>query len=262
MRAQSPSVCPANSSSLRKTVARPCSAPVVLRDAPAAAVYNVSLAYYRQEAFKAARVLFEKTVRANPSFDKAWVSYAMMEKRASLASSQAERFARCRAVLQRGLQLNPCSPRLLQVTAAHHSSLGPCCHCQAELAQPKQADGSQPSPSIPLLSNPTYVGMCLYLSPHPPPHAPCPLQPYSHITHHITYEPSSPALCLQAFGLMELQRGNWLAALMLLERSVRIEPRLQPVLNWALAVGSRQQRRRREPEGAAGSMPDTTPCSS
>ncbi|KAJ9523301.1 hypothetical protein QJQ45_005263 [Haematococcus lacustris] len=111
MRAQSPSVCPANSSSLRKTVARPCSAPVVLRDAPAAAVYN-------------------------------------------------------------------------------------------------------------------------------------------------------------AFGLMELQRGNWLAALMLLERSVRIEPRLQPVLNWALvdaarqAVGSRQQRRRKEPEGAAGSMPDTTPCSS
>ncbi|KAL6758924.1 hypothetical protein V8C86DRAFT_3133866 [Haematococcus lacustris] len=185
MRAQSPSVCPANSSSLRKTVARPCSAPVVLRDAPAAAVYNVSLAYYRQEAFKAARVLFEKTVRANPSFDKAWVSYAMMEKRASLASSQAERFARCRAVLQRGLQLNPCSPRLLQ-----------------------------------------------------------------------------------AFGLMELQRGNWLAALMLLERSVRIEPRLQPVLNWALvdaarqAVGSRHQRRRKEPEGAAGSMPDTTPCSS
>ncbi|GFH13975.1 uncharacterized protein HaLaN_09946 [Haematococcus lacustris] len=42
----------------------------------------------------------------------------------------------------------------------------------------------------------------------------------------------------QAFGLMELQRGNWLAALMLLERSVRIEPRLQPVLNWALVSGA------------------------
>jgi hypothetical protein len=37
---------------------------------------------------------------------------------------------------------------------------------------------------------------------------------------------------MQAFGLMELQRGNWLAALMLLERCVSLDPHLEPVLNW------------------------------
>lgn len=40
---------------------------------------------------------------------------------------------------------------------------------------------------------------------------------------------------VQAFGLLCLQRGPsyWLAALLLLERSVSIDPQLQPVLNWA-----------------------------
>lgn len=37
---------------------------------------------------------------------------------------------------------------------------------------------------------------------------------------------------MQAFGLMELQRGNLLAATMLLERCVRIDPCLEPVLKW------------------------------
>ncbi len=48
---------------------------------------------------------------------------------------------------------------------------------------------------------------------------------------------------------MELQRGNWLAALMLLERSVRMDPRLQPVLNWT-QVGKGGERGERESEGA------------
>lgn len=37
---------------------------------------------------------------------------------------------------------------------------------------------------------------------------------------------------MQAWGLMELQRGNILAAVLLLERSVLFEPRNSPVLRW------------------------------
>jgi hypothetical protein len=37
---------------------------------------------------------------------------------------------------------------------------------------------------------------------------------------------------MQAFGLLELRRNNALAALMMLERCVKIDPKLQPVLNW------------------------------
>ena len=36
----------------------------------------------------------------------------------------------------------------------------------------------------------------------------------------------------QAWGLMELQRGNVLAAVLLLERSVAYDPRCSPVLRW------------------------------
>ena len=38
--------------------------------------------------------------------------------------------------------------------------------------------------------------------------------------------------CLQAWGLMELQKGNIVAAVLLLERSVQFEPRNRPVLKW------------------------------
>ncbi len=37
---------------------------------------------------------------------------------------------------------------------------------------------------------------------------------------------------MQAWGLMELQKGNILAAVLLLERSVQFEPRNSPVLRW------------------------------
>ena len=37
---------------------------------------------------------------------------------------------------------------------------------------------------------------------------------------------------MQAWGLMELQRGNVLAAVLLLERSVRMDPSCSPVLRW------------------------------
>lgn len=37
-----------------------------------------------------------------------------------------------------------------------------------------------------------------------------------------------------AWGLLELQRGNWLAAVLLLERGVACDPaRCAPVLRWA-----------------------------
>ena len=38
---------------------------------------------------------------------------------------------------------------------------------------------------------------------------------------------------LQAWGLLELQRGNALAALLLLERSAILDPANVAVLNWA-----------------------------
>ncbi len=57
-----------------------------------------------------------------------------------------------------------------------------------------------------------------------------------------------PPVHVQAWGLMELQRGNWLAAVMLLERSARLDVACQPVLKWHVVqtakktVGSRKSR--------------------
>ena len=42
----------------------------------------------------------------------------------------------------------------------------------------------------------------------------------------------SARCCLQAWGLLELQRGNVLAAVLLLERCVASDPRCSPVLKW------------------------------
>jgi hypothetical protein len=55
-------------------------------------------------------------------------------------------------------------------------------------------------------------------------------------------------LCPQAWGLLELQRGNVLAAVILLERCVANDPRCSPVLRWKAVrvarqtVGSRRRR--------------------
>lgn len=63
----------------------------------------------------------------------------------------------------------------------------------------------------------------------------------------LTANPSSSCL-IQAWGLMELQRGNWLAAVMLLERSAMLDVACQPVLKWHVVqtakktVGSRKSR--------------------
>mmetsp|Transcript_4519 Transcript_4519/g.7653 ORF Transcript_4519/g.7653 Transcript_4519/m.7653 type:complete len:185 (-) Transcript_4519:649-1203(-) len=60
-------------------------------------------------------------------------------------------------------------------------------------------------------------------------------------------ENPTQACLLQAWGLAELKRDNWFAAVMLLERAVQLDPRLAPVLHWAvveharIAVGMRRR---------------------
>jgi hypothetical protein len=65
----------------------------------------------------------------------------------------------------------------------------------------------------------------------------------------LTVNPTSAALCC-AWGLLELQKGNWLAAVLLLERGVAYDPaRCAPVLRWApvrearMTVGARRGRK-------------------
>ncbi|PNH07477.1 hypothetical protein TSOC_006069 [Tetrabaena socialis] len=78
----------------------------------------------------------------------------------------------------------------------------------------------------------------------------------------LTLNPHSACL-IQAFGLMELQRGNWLAAVMMLERCARLDANCVPVLRWQLVqnakktVGSRGPRQR----GAAGASGGITSVS-
>ena len=68
-------------------------------------------------------------------------------------------------------------------------------------------------------------------------------------------------VCVQAWGLMELQKGNILAAVLLLERSVQFEPKNSPVLKWR-AVQLAQQtvlsRRRKISKLAAQMMGDSS----
>ncbi|PRW58106.1 superoxide dismutase [Fe] [Chlorella sorokiniana] len=45
---------------------------------------------------------------------------------------------------------------------------------------------------------------------------------------------------LQAWGLLEMQRGNLLGAVMLLDRSAALEPRNRPVLRWKPVVEARK----------------------
>lgn len=48
-------------------------------------------------------------------------------------------------------------------------------------------------------------------------------------------------MLLQAWGLMELQRGNVLAAILLLERSVQFDQRNSNVLKWKPVILAKQQ---------------------
>ena len=57
-----------------------------------------------------------------------------------------------------------------------------------------------------------------------------------------------PPLSAQAWGLLELQRGNALPAVLMLERAVKLQPTCSPVLNWQQVsearkiVGARRRR--------------------
>ena len=76
-------------------------------------MYSTALEHAREERFEAAREAFEAAVSACPCWQKPWVSYAQMEKRAASHSAE-ERWRRCREVLQRALVLNPSSPQIIQ----------------------------------------------------------------------------------------------------------------------------------------------------
>ena len=66
---------------------------------------------------------------------------------------------------------------------------------------------------------------------------------------------------MQTWGLLELQRGNTLPAVLMLERAVKLQPTCSPVLNWQLvsearkAVGSRQRRTGTKTPCTAGTRP-------
>lgn len=55
----------------------------------------------------------------------------------------------------------------------------------------------------------------------------------------LAANPTSACL-VQAWGLMELQRGNILAAVMLLERCAVLDPSCRPVLRWHQVSSARQ----------------------
>lgn len=69
------------------------------------------------------------------------------------------------------------------------------------------------------------------------------------------------ACLIQAWGLMELQRGNFWAALMMLERAVKIDPKNSPVLKWVpvrtarQTVGSKNRSLRSTPVSDDGCCP-------
>lgn len=119
-------------------------------------MYEHALELSRQEKYDQAREAFERLLQQHPSFCKAWVSYAQMERRMSRIADPL-RLAVARQILQRGLSTNPDSG-------------------------------------------------CL----------------------------------AQAWGLMELQKGNFWAAVRLLERSVVMDPFLTPVLRWKPVSAARK----------------------
>ena len=149
--------------------------------AQASALYSTALELAREERFEDARQVFERVITECPSWQKPWVSYAQMEKRAAMKRGQeqlqydatvsADKWNRCREVLLRALHLNPHSAKIIQ-----------------------------------------------------------------------------------AWGLMELQKGNLLSAVKLLERCATYDPQCAPVLRWkpvkeaAAAMVARQQMKKQTKE--------------
>ena len=83
----------------------------------AASLYQQALELAREEHWEAARHAFEAAVAACPAWQKPWVSYAQMEKRAATQAQDTacpDRWRRCQRVLQRALTLNPSSSQIVQ----------------------------------------------------------------------------------------------------------------------------------------------------
>lgn len=90
----------------------------------AAGLYTKALELAREELWDDARHAFEDAVTACPSWQKPWVSWAQMEKRAAIQAQlaagsgigleESDRWRRCRAVLQRALTMNPSSAQIIQ----------------------------------------------------------------------------------------------------------------------------------------------------
>lgn len=81
----------------------------------------------------------------------------------------------------------------------------------------------------------SYAQMEKRMNKHRPPYGQC----REILQRGMLYNPSSACLA-QAWGLMELQRGNLLGAIKLLERCVTLDPNLSPVLSWAQVQTARQ----------------------
>jgi len=85
--------------------------------ATAAALYGRALDLARRERWEMARRVFRLTTSLYPDLCRAWVSWAQMEKRAGAAMEEDRSvldFTACRAILKKGLELNPQSSCLIQ----------------------------------------------------------------------------------------------------------------------------------------------------
>ena len=65
---------------------------------------------------------------------------------------------------------------------------------------------------------------------------------------------SRPFLTLQAWGLIELKRGNFPTAILLLERSVAYDPSFSPVLRWRQVIEARNTLIGDVPHGQTAAM--------
>ncbi len=137
----------------------------------AKALYSKALKLARSEDFEQARELFQMVAERFPNYEKNWISWAQMEKRAHAMNSE-RKWDSCRQILQRALcESNPKNPRIIQ-----------------------------------------------------------------------------------AWGLMELQKQNFWAAVTMLDRSVLYDPFLKPVLLWKPVVRARRQRALERKQRAIGPM--------
>lgn len=122
------------------------------------ALYSRALMLARSEDFEQARELFQTVAERFPYYEKNWISWAQMEKRAHAMNSEVK-WNTCRQILQKALCVNPTGSRIIQ-----------------------------------------------------------------------------------AWGLMELQKRNFWAAVTMLDRSVLYDPFLKPVLLWKPVLEARRQR--------------------